>query len=178
MMTIPAFPPPINNNASENRKKTYAKKAFKRREYLERLGWSRLSKENEKGDLRFCVNHGLEEITKYVPVQFFDGTSESIRYTFMAPIQAGKKSFIGSPPVKLSRGTGTDRSIARTEQTMVDEGGERAVYYDAAMQRQHEALVLSLVNSNVRNMCGIDTNDNNNNNYYETPTKEDRNKKI
>ena len=27
------------------------------------------------------------------------------------------------------------------------------------------------MNSNVRNMCGIDTNDNNNDNYYETPTK-------
>ena len=54
---------------------------------------------------------------------------------------------------------------------MVDEGGKRTVYYDAAMQQQHEPLGVSLVNSNVRNMCGIDTNDNNNNNYYETPTK-------
>ena len=73
-----------------------------------------MSKENEKGDIRFCINNRLEEITKYVPVQFFDfdGTSESIRYTSMAPIKSGKKRFIGSPLVKLSRGTGTNRSIA------------------------------------------------------------------
>jgi len=62
---------------------------------------------------------------------------------------------------------------AQTVQTMVDEDGKRAVYYDASMQQQHEPLGVTLVNSNMRNMCGvvIDTNDNNNNNYYETPTK-------
>ena len=91
LMCVPPFPPPIDNNASKPRQRTYAKKAFKQREYLERLGWQRLSKENEKGDLRFCINHGLEEIIKYVPVKFFDGSSESTKYIFMAPTQAGKK---------------------------------------------------------------------------------------
>ena len=61
---------------------------------------------------------------------------------------------------------------------MVDEGGKRSFYYDAAIQRQHEPLCLSLVNLKVRNMCGIDTNYNNNNNYDETPTKKKTGTKI
>ena len=70
MMRIPPFPKPItgDDRNSKARMRTYYKKAFKRREYLERLGWQRLSRQNEKKDLRFCTDHGLEEITKYVSV--------------------------------------------------------------------------------------------------------------
>ena len=39
---------------------------------------------------------------------------------------------------------------------MVDECGERAPFYDAAMQRQYESFGVGLVNSNVRNLCGIE----------------------
>ena len=94
----------------------------------------------------------------------------------MASVQTGIKSFIGSPIAKLSKGTGTDQSIARTAQTMVDEcGNNRSLLYDIEMQRQYDKLGVALVNPNVGNICGIvDTNNNNNNNYLVTPKRKER----
>lgn len=39
------------------------------------------------------------------------------------------------------------------------------------MQGQHELLGVSLVNSNVRNICRIETNNNNTDNYLVAPLK-------
>lgn len=55
---------------------------------------------------------------------------------------------------------------------MIAECGERAIFYDAVMQRDDESFGIGLVNSNVRNICGIDMNDNNDNNYLVTPKRE------
>ena len=175
---VPTFPKPIigDNRSSKAKMKTRAKKVFIRREFLERLGLQRVSKENETKDVRYCTAHVLEEITKSIQVNFDDGTTESFRHTFMAPVQTAKKSFVGSRPVKLSKGTGIDRSIARTAQSVVDKcGSNRSLLYDIEMQRQHESLGLGLVNPNVGNICGvvnIDDSHNTNSDYYETPRKQ------
>ena len=81
----------------------------------------------------------------------------------MAPVQAGKKSFIGSPTVKLSKGTGSDLSIARTAQLMADTCGERSLLIDVEMQQQQKPLGVALVNPNVGHIYGIVTTNNSNN---------------
>jgi len=89
---VPKFPKPLDDdNASDNRRRTHAKKAFIRREYLERLGLQRFSKENESNDLRYCTTHVVEQITKSIQVRLLDGTTELCSHTFLAPVQIKKK---------------------------------------------------------------------------------------
>jgi len=101
LKTVPNFPKPLDDdNASDNRRRTHAKKAFKRREYLERLGLQRFSKENESNDLRYCTAHVVEEITKSIQVRLLDGTTESCSHTFLAPVQI-KKRMPTKDPAKI-----------------------------------------------------------------------------
>jgi hypothetical protein len=88
---------------------TRAKKVFRRREWLDRAGYSR---NDSTLELRVCNQHGWETKTWYDKVLLTNGESKNISITFKAPLPLGTKGF-NQPAQSVSKGTVTDRAMIR-----------------------------------------------------------------
>jgi hypothetical protein len=105
---IPPYPPTLKPNASRERRKTFRRKQFIRREWTDRLRRQRVAADKES-DLRMCQEHEME----WVPAQSFDVDGMSVRVEpFQAPKPIGENSFF-TPPKTQSKGLGTDRELLR-----------------------------------------------------------------
>jgi hypothetical protein len=109
---IPDFPADLlPNKATEQKRKTFAKKRFMREERTERLGFGRTCR--AKG-LRICAKHELETVArKKVRVQMDCGEMKTISIEpFWAPNGAGVMSSL-APARGPGKGNGTEREMVR-----------------------------------------------------------------
>jgi hypothetical protein len=108
---VPNYPPAISDTATKKKRIMHRKKCFRRREWMDRLGYGRLSR---KENLRICPKHPKELVVgKSVDIEI-DGKRVYVPVEpFEAPVSVAEGSFFASPGTVPSNGTGTDREILR-----------------------------------------------------------------
>jgi hypothetical protein len=122
LQSVPLMPPLKEKPTMANRE-TRAKKVFKRKEFLERLGKNRNDKSLDNTNIRFCGEHPFETVSKTVNVDtgettIDEGTGKykkvytSIPLKVDAPQQKGATCF-DSPAVSMSKGNSVDRASLR-----------------------------------------------------------------
>jgi len=174
---VPVMPPELPPGASKQRQITRAKKLFKRREWLDRIGRSRL---DLAADVRICDQHPMETKTWPIKVQVRDASgqvisTETVSARFEAPVPDG----ISKQAETISKGRGTDRKMYRALQDLGSENadilfGQQIVEMQDVSNRKHK---LADINPAVRIAAGLDVHNDEKENagrrrrHFESPVR-------
>ena len=166
---VTEYPPELPEDASNDMRKTYAKKRFIREERTERLAFGRNCKFKE---LRACEEHwkpieGKKTMYKHLQKDGKEITKTFSIPTFFAPVRIGTGSFV-APPTTFSRGNATDRATLRHVREICENADALAQQQLVEMQdvkdgEQHlghiNPTILSAVGLDVHCGTGTDNND-------------------